>query len=335
MYEPLGSVVLKNGETVEAGVVVAPDLDWADRMEKLLGGSGGIWNWQNRTLLRDDVGIEAYYYILHRDGTTLANIMTAEVSGVGILGHVWTEPADRRKGAMRSLMQRQMEHFRQRGGRALYLGTDFENPAYQIYQRGGFRSAETRSGYMHCFATSREEFEATYFDVAEVEMTEVDWPHWPSSPALFMGDFPGTVRLAPLRLVGRVSSEYHLLPLIRDEGQRRRDGTARRAKVLQGRGSSAVLGLAVWDWHPLWPGIGLVDVYCHPKYWGHAGGLVTSLELPEADGWVAYADSECEPKLEVLKAAGFDESFTRSERVFADPAKRRSVDLIELVRARR
>jgi hypothetical protein len=39
-------------ERVEAAVVRGPDLDWAGRIEKLLGHKGDPWNWQNTEMLR-------------------------------------------------------------------------------------------------------------------------------------------------------------------------------------------------------------------------------------------------------------------------------------------
>ena len=36
MIESLGNVILKNGEEVEASVVIGPDLDWAPRIGPLL-----------------------------------------------------------------------------------------------------------------------------------------------------------------------------------------------------------------------------------------------------------------------------------------------------------
>ena len=99
MYTSMGQVVLKVGERVEMGVVRGPDIQWAPRLEEMLAHKGDPWVWQNATVLREDVGIEARFYVLHRDGLPLANIMTAERAGVGIFGHVWTQPRDRRQGA--------------------------------------------------------------------------------------------------------------------------------------------------------------------------------------------------------------------------------------------
>ncbi|MBT6147039.1 MAG: hypothetical protein HOH74_16510, partial [Gemmatimonadetes bacterium] len=68
MYESLAEVTLKDGERVEAGVVVCPDAEWAERIEALLGHKGDVWRWQNRCCAWDELGIDARYYLLHRDG---------------------------------------------------------------------------------------------------------------------------------------------------------------------------------------------------------------------------------------------------------------------------
>ena len=49
-------------------------------------------------------------------------------------------------------------------GRALFLGTGYDSPAYQIYGRHGFESVEPTSGCMAMYSDSREEFEKWYFE---------------------------------------------------------------------------------------------------------------------------------------------------------------------------
>ena len=103
MYESIGTVTLKDGEQVEAGVVIGPDPAWADRVGDLLNHKGGVWRWQNARCLRDDLGIDVRFYLVHRDGAPFANMLTATRHGVGHFGHVYTRPEDRRKGALATL----------------------------------------------------------------------------------------------------------------------------------------------------------------------------------------------------------------------------------------
>jgi len=338
MIEELGQVTLKSGETVEASLIIGPEVAWAERLEQLLQHKGDPWNWQNSEVLRAELGIEAYFYVLHRAGEPLANIMTVELAQVGIFGHVWTNPEDRQKGASSRLMQRQMDHFRVRGGQALFLGTMFDSVAYHMYEKFGFHSIEPQSGSMAYYAHSQAEFEAAYFAQGETEIQALAWSHWPASPALFMGDFPGLVRCVPLRLLGRQTPEGALLSLLHQEKRRAQEtpdeeaGVSQkrpsRAMVLQNKATTAVVGLAVWDWHPFWPDTCLVDVYCHPDYWAQAGPLLTSLDLPKANRYIAYSDVQSPEKDQVLLQAGFRQTATLAGRFPEAVAKTTLLDVI-------
>jgi len=145
MQHNLGTVVLKSGERVEAAVIAAPDTAWAERLKGFLAHKGEPWNWGNAENLTKLTGVETFFYIMHRDGVPFSNIMTCEVNGVGHFGHVFTRPEDRRKGACDKLMALQMEHFRARGGRALFLGTGFASPAYRLMLDMDFRGSRTRA----------------------------------------------------------------------------------------------------------------------------------------------------------------------------------------------
>ena len=180
MYEAFEDLTIGNDERVECGVITGPDPEWAERIESLLSHKGAKWNWQNSRLIRNDEGVETRYYVLHRAGDLFANIMTVTLEGVGIFGHVWTRPEDRRKGACSALMPVQMEHFRQNGGRALFLGTGFGSTAYRIYSENGFRSVEPGSGAMSYFTDSPDDFENWYFQNSPSVVEPLCW-RWPST----------------------------------------------------------------------------------------------------------------------------------------------------------
>lgn len=327
MYTSLGKVKLKSGEVVEVGVVTGPDLDWAERVERLLGHKGPIWQWQNAASVRRELGIEPRFYLLHRQGEPLANVATFTHRGTGHFGHVWTQPADRRQGAASQLMGLQMAHFREEGGRALFLGTGFDSAPYHIYTSHGFAGLEPKSGHMEYYAQGKAQFEAEYFARGVVKVEEVNWRHWPASAALFLGDFPGAVRCAPLRLLGRSSTEGPFLHLIEAEELRRERGESLRARVLCLASTEAVVGLAMWDWDPLWPSTCVVEVYCHPDFWEEGGALLAALPLPEAERYTAYSDTDGLEKGEVLRAAGFRPVGRHVRRVALDRARTRLVDV--------
>ena len=330
MYLSLGQTKLKTGEQVEVGLVRAPDLEWADRVEALLLHKGDPWNWQNSTVLREQSGFDVCFYLLHRDGEPFANIMTACCAGVGHFGHVWTKPEDRRKGAASLLMDLQMEQFNQQGGRALFLGTGYDSPAYHIYAAHGFSSLEPTSGTMEYYVDAKADFETRYFARGPTAVEYLQWKHWAASAALFLGDWPGVVRCASLGLWGRESTEYPLLPLIRAERERQRGerGDLMQARAIVQQEDEAMVGFARWDWHPLWPETCLLDVYCHPHFWSDAPALLDDLAMPAAERFVAYADGDCEEKLELLKTAGFRQTARYANRVAIDQARTSFVDVM-------
>jgi GNAT superfamily N-acetyltransferase len=307
MNEYLSDITLKSGEQVQAVVISGPDSEWHERITTLLAHKGEIWRWQVAQLLSDrqKSGVETRFYLLHRDGIPFSNIMTVEFAGVGLFGHVWTRPEDRQQGAASSLMNQAINHFRKRGGRALYLGTGFDTPPFHLYRKFGFEPIKANNGTMHFATTSISEFEAEYFAPGDTEIVPFGWPQWAVSSALFTGEFSGVVRNVPFRLLGCALTEEALLPLVRQEVERATDELP-RALVLQKSDNGAVVGLAAWDLDPLWPATCRVDVWCHPSFWEQAEELLKSLKLPDVQRVVAFSDAQCEPKATLLMKCGFN-----------------------------
>jgi GNAT superfamily N-acetyltransferase len=330
VYSSFGSLTLKSGEKVEAAVVTAPDADWRPRLEKLLLHKDAIWGWQITQLLSHPLGVAARHYLLHRAGTPFCHIMTVDSGGVGILGHVWTQPADRGQGGASLLMQLQMEHFRAHGGQALYLSTGFESAAYRIYHKHGFESVEPQSGVMAYYKTSRVQFEREYFAPADTEIRRFDWAQWASASALFAGDWPGIVRNAAAGLLGRKLTEGALLPVV--QRHHVEASAPPRALALQKSDNGAVVGVASWSDDALWPGVRVADVYCHPDFWQRAPKLLEQLALPSSRRVIAYADTSLSAKRQVLEAAGFRVLTPLPQWVARDAAKTGYEDVLMLER---
>jgi len=303
MYEKLADVRLKNGEVVEAGVVLGPDKEWCDRVQQLLLHKGDIWNWQNTAMLREPLGIEPRFHILHRNGQPFSHILITEFNGVGLLGHVWTQPEDRGCGAASRLMERAMNDFRERDGQAIYLATGYDTPPYHIYRKLGFEGIEPQSGIMSFFTTSQEEFEAQYFAPGEAVIEPLDWQHWPVASALFAGDWPQAVRCAPLKLFGRTLTEGQLLPAI--HAQRTGTGDSKQTFALVKPANGAVVGLAATCGDPIWPQTRLIDVFCHPNFGYLAADLLQAVTRNTHEHLIAYSDETDEEKAQLLRAAGF------------------------------
>ncbi len=324
MLEPPPLITLSTGEKVEVAIVTCPDLAWAERIEKLLAHKGEPWNWQNSQFLRDSVGFETRFYVLHRDGIPFSNVLLSEGNGLGIVNHVWTVPEDRQKGSSKSLIHIVMNDFKTRQGQALFLQAGYGEVAYHMYRKFGFESIESESGYMHWYANSESEFLANFFADGQTKIVPLKWRHWLTVQPLLQADDKCITRVLALKHVGRRTTEGSFLTLLRDEFTNRARGEKPRAYVLE-LVSGSVVGFAMWSWHPLWPDTCLVDIYCHAKHWNKAGELLDRLELPKADRYLALAD--CETKKRVLLESGFKEAAVPKNQVATTWAKASFTDV--------
>jgi hypothetical protein len=300
MYRKLSEFELKSGQRVEAGVVIAPDADWSERLKDFLSWQDDIWNWQNSIFLESQTGIEVYYYVAHADGQVVSTIMSAECNGIGLRGHIWTPPELRRNGACAPLHGLQLKDFHSRGGKFFAAYTDFNSAAWHMYTRAGLRPSEPFGGHVS-FENPDAELPSPH---AETVIEALNWQNWATSAPLFMGRQAPLVRCAPLGLVGRRTSEYELLLELRNQ----LEGGAERVRVMRNLASQEVVGLAAWVWHPGLRDVCLLDVYCFPDYWDQAGALLDALELPSAHRYIAYSEHNCPEKSRCLEARGFSSS---------------------------
>ena len=209
MYNKLTDVKLKTGETLEVGVIIAPDETHAEQIKPFLAHKGGGFKWHlERSVVEPLDDLETRFYIGKVDGAIITNIMIVEHGHVGILGHVFTTPTQRRKGACKSVMQFQMEDFRHRDGEALYLGTGYNSHPYYIYNSFGFESVFPGSGFMKYRAT--DDFDDRYFAKSPVHAKDVVWHDWSKMTALTgitEGDYLRSIAFGiygPRKLRGRL-----------------------------------------------------------------------------------------------------------------------------------
>ena len=175
MYNTFGEVELKTGERMEVGVVTSPDGPHAEEMKQFLGHKPGNYKWHIERCVTEVLdALETRFYVGKLDGDVITNIMTVEYEGVGILGHVFTLPQQRRKGACKGVMAYQMADFpatvRQR---TLSRHGLQQAPPYSIYHSFGFESVFPESGFMKYHVT--EDFEERYFAPAPAVPKSVEW----------------------------------------------------------------------------------------------------------------------------------------------------------------
>ena len=320
MYRQLEPVLLRNGRMVEAGVVQAPDSEWAEIIAPLLAHKGGVWNRQVEHVLHHDLPLEAYFYLLHHQRKPFSHAMTLEKEGVGIFGHVWTVPEMRGQGASSQLIVRQMRDFAARNGRALFLQTGYDSTAYRIYKRVGFDSIEAGSDYMSFFQTSESAFSAAHWQAEQTMVERFGWQHYPGLQPLFTAEDPAIVRNVGMGNIGRTVAEEYPLHLLFNSERDEVDNGQPAAIVLVNPSNAAVVGFAGWTWHPLWRDICIVDIFCHRAHWSGAAELLDALTLPRGRRQtVAYLDAQSPQKATLLTSHGFTPQATLAGWLRAHP----------------
>ncbi len=301
MYTRLADETLKSGERLEVGVVLAPDEAHAEQVKPFLAHKQMPYKWHIEKSVHEPLDdLETRYYVGKLNGAIICNIMTVESHRTGILGHVYTLPDQRRKGACDAVMRHQMEDFRRRGGGLLFLGTGFERPPYWIYHRHGFRSVYPGTGHMRY--ASEEDFEANYFAPGTSSVVETCWSHWPRVNALCSTSGPETVRGVAWGITGQASFEGGFLSFMRALEP---DGRARARLLESERG--AVVGFASVAPDGQWRGdVSVLDCFAHANYSSELRRLLEALPLPPGKVQ-AYADERSTAKIAALRATGFEE----------------------------
>jgi hypothetical protein len=304
MYTKVADKTLRTGEPVELGIVLAPDAEHAGQIKPFLAHKGGLWNWQVEKSLQEPLDLlETRYHVCKLHGQIIANVMTVEYGRTGILGHVFTKPEQRRKGACDLVMDVTMNHFRERGGGVLLLGTGFQSPAYWIYYRFGFRSVLEGAGFMR-FA-SDEDFETKHFVACDARVRDVVWHDWPRLGLLLSRREGDCLKVLSMGARGQANFEHGFLSLRKAMA----DSPACRARVLESE-KGAVIGLALVQPDPRWFGaVSILDLYVHPSFASCSSRLLRELPLPPGKTQ-CYAESGARAKLQALRACGFTREAT-------------------------
>ena len=300
MYHKLGEVVLKTDEHMEVGVITAPDEPHAVEIKQFLGHKPGNYKWHIERCVTETLdALETRFYVGKVDGSIIINIMTVEHQGIGILGHVFTMPEQRRKGACKGVMAYQMDDFRQRKGRALYLGTGYNSHPYHIYHSFGFESVFPESGFMKYHVN--EDFEEHYFAPASVQPKPVEWHDWPKVTAL--SGIVGSEALRSLiwNVYGPTNMEGGFLNFKHDLET---ENVYEDAKLLITSGG-AIVGWATVSRDNRWrPATAVLDLFFHPNFADEVPALLSAVKFPDVKVQ-CYIDSSAAKKAEVLETAGF------------------------------
>ena len=300
MYNQLGEVVLKTEERMEVGVITAPDESYAEEVKQFLGHKGGSYKWHIERCVTEVLdALETRFYVGKVEGRVITNIMTVEYEGIGILGHVFTLPRQRRKGACKGVMTYQMEDFRQRAGGALYLGTGYNSHPYYIYHSFGFESVFPESGFMKYQVNG--DFEERYFAPAPAQPKPVEWHDWPKVTALSAILGWDTLRSLAWRVYGPTNLEGGFLDF---KHALETEDVYDAAQLLTSSGG-AIVGWATVSRDARWrPATAVLDLFFHPNFADAVPALLSAVKFPDVKVQ-CYVDSGAEKKAEVLETAGF------------------------------
>ena len=300
MYNKLGETVLKTNERMEVGVITSPDEPHAEEVKQFLGHKGGNWEWHiERCVIESLDALETRFYVGKVDGNIITNIMTVEHQGIGILGHVFTMPDQRRKGACKGVMAYQMEDFRRRKGYALYLGTGYNSHPYHIYHSFGFESVFPESGFMKYHVNA--EFEEGYFEPGRAYLKPVEWHDWAKVTAL-SGCVDGDIlRSLIWNVYGPTNMEGGFLNFKRDLET---EDVYHDAQLMV-TWDDAIVGWMTVSRDNRWqPATAVLDLFFHPNFADEVPTLLSSVAFPDAKVQ-CYVDSSAEQKAAILETAGF------------------------------
>ena len=333
MYTPIADETLRTGESLEIGVVLAPNdlapddsasddsasddsasddaytpiqfvpIDHAPLVRPILAHKSSNEQWHLDEVFAGRVGpLETRFYLGRLKDRSVCNIMVSEHDGIGILSHVYTAPEHRRKGIARLVMTEQMADFQARSGRYLTLSTGYDTHAYWLYHGFGFRSVVPESGHMKYSGNAA--FEVEHFQdngTGEARVITGDWKHWPSLNVLCAQDGPPNLRNVGLGHVGPRMFEGAYLGLMK---QTREDEDVQVRLVVTELG--AVVGYATLVPDPRWRGeTMLLDLTVHSAFKAQLKPLLESFALPAGRKALCHVEPGDGPKTAAVEGAGF------------------------------
>ena len=318
METPLGASKLRDGRPVDLLCVRPPAGCWRDRIAPFLAHKGQPWNWQVEKHLDAPADkLESRFYIALCGGTLFSHIMTAEHAGVGLLGHVYTDPAWRGLRAASILMKVVCDDFANRGGIVMNLGTEYDTSPWRIYQRFGFQGLRPPSGLMR-WVVQPEAYERL-FAPGQARVRPVAWQDWPLIQTLLQRPEGDWLRSRTLRTCGSVcDAEASFLELLS-----RVDRGEASASVLASDSGAAVGVVSVAPFYEVPSDALQADLYVHPHFAEHTAALLAAAELPQDRPVVCYIDSGSVSRQRALSEAGFElasrlEGFCKTDRASLD-----------------
>jgi len=301
MKTHLRSVKLKTGEMMDILRVTAPDAEFRERILVYLAHKGMPWMVPMEEHLAGELeGLKQYFYIGVVGDEIIGNASSVEAleRPVGILQHVFTPPERRRQGICSSIIRTYADDFEARGGRAAYLHTGYDSPAYHIYRSVGFVGYRD-TGIMERFTDPS--FHEDFWARRPTIVRDTRWADWALLDALFGIEEGWYLRTIHHRQWGRSGYEGQYVHA-REEMTH---GEIVQMKVLEAQ-NGAVVGLAYLSRDRLFRGdTWLLDLFVHPHYYDDAVRLLQAMDLDRHAKVQCYGDATQPEKAEMIEAVGF------------------------------
>jgi hypothetical protein len=312
MFTPLDETRLKTGETLQIGVVRGPDEEWAERLRDLLGHKSQHYAEHIRRSVAEPLdSLETRFYVGAIDGRAVAQVMIVGARGAGILGHVYTRPEERRKGACQEIFRRLMPDLPRAGFEVVCLGTGFDSPPYWIYHSFGFRGIAAGSGAMKWQA--QPDSEERLLASGPSTVRDMRWDDWGYADLLAMQpvtEDESLPRAPTWNIKGQGSAEGPFVAFQVRRGQ----NSQWQAKALE-TAAGATVGWAMLTPDSRWFGDAwLLDLHAAPNFQDRLPELASALTLPDAPV-VAYLTTTDGPKADALRGVGLQPA-TRLARGF-------------------
>lgn len=300
MDQWLSQTVLKDGSTVDLRLVMPPEPCWADKLHCFLKHKGLPWqiHWLKAFDNQCD-DLATRFYLLVADGQPISNIMTCETGGIGILGHVFTKPDWRGKGAASILMKAACDDFAGRSGIALYLGTAYDSMPWHLYRKFGFEGFLPGTGLMRWVRQPdrlRERLAGTRHTARPLR-----WCDWPLLQCLCLQPGDDYVRNMGLKRFGPCDMEGPFLTL---QERMQKTPDLRAAVLTNDQGMTVGLGTAMpLDAHLT--DYMLVDLFAHRGAEPDLPALLQALELPAAKPLLSVVEESAHARRQALESIGF------------------------------
>lgn len=300
MHESLGTASLTDGAELTLQVVAGPDARWAPVLGGLLGHKGPVYLGHIRDALREPLdALHTLYYVGTAADAPITVAVVAGAHGAGILAHVYTLPAWRRRGASSALFRALAQDVRARGFRVLTLGTNPEGHARRLYEGMGFRQLVPGGGDMRW-----EAFPGAHLPDGPPQTGPLRWDDWgwisaaAAAPLAAGEDRP---RSRWLGVGGPAHVEAGFLAARQEQ---------RPLQVLR-RGAAAIGWAGLSEREAAACGrVSALDFYVRPEYAAEAEGvdaLLATLPWPERPVLCALGDP-AGYKADALRRNGFSPS---------------------------